>query len=129
MAPGLRLRVLGQAFAVSRLAPGEALPPWATRGPFHTVSRTASECSVLCPWTDVPSEVRKEGPFRALEVEGPLDFALTGVLAALLGPLADAGLSVFVLSTFDTDYVLVRAERLNEAAAVLRAAGHAILDP
>lgn len=129
MAAGLRLRILSQDFAVARLGPGDPLPGWAVRGAFHSVTRTPAECSVLCPWADVPEDVRREGPFRAFEVEGPLDFSLTGVLAALLTPLADAGISVFVLSSFDTDFVLVRAGSLHTAAAVLRAAGHAILSP
>lgn len=127
--PGLRLRVLDPAFAVARLEPREPTPAWVVRSAFHTVSRTPAECSVLCPWEDVPEGVRREGPFRALEVAGPLDFALTGILAALLSPLAEAGISVFALSTFDTDYVLVRAETLEAAVAALRAAGHAILEP
>jgi hypothetical protein len=127
--PGLRLRVLGPAFAVARLEAQESTPAWAQQSAFHTVSRTPTGGSVLCPWEDVPEDVRREGPFRAFEVEGPLDFALTGVLAALLAPLAEAGISVFVHSTFDTDYVLVRAERLDAASAALRAAGHAILLP
>lgn len=123
----MKLRILAPAFAVARLSPDAPTPAWATRSPFHTVSRTPSECSVLCPWEDVPDGVRREGPFRALEIEGPLDFALTGVLSALLSPLAQAGISVFALSTFDTDYVLVRAERLEDAARALAAEGHAIL--
>lgn len=127
MEPRLRLRILGEDFGIARLAPDAAIPAWATRGAFHTLSRTAEELSVLCPWADIPEDVRREGLFRGLQVEGPLDFALTGILAGLLAPLAEAGISVFALSTFDTDYVLVRAERLEAAARTLEAAGHAIL--
>lgn len=127
--PGLRLRLLPGELAVARLEPGAALPGWALAGPLQAVTRTPRECSLVCAWSGVPAHVRREGPFRALEVEGPLDFALTGILSALLAPLAEAGLSVFALSTFDTDYVLVRAERLEEATRALAAAGHAILAP
>lgn len=124
---GLRLRVLPGELAVARLEPGAAFPTWARGGPLQVVTRTPRECSLVCDWNEVPAQVRREGPFRALEVEGPLDFALTGILSALLAPLAEAGLSVFALSTFDTDYVLVRTERLEEATRALEAAGHAIL--
>ncbi len=123
----MKLRVLGLDLAVARLEAASPVPAWAALGAFHSVIRTEKELSVVCAATAVPPGIRQEGPFRAFEVEGPLDFALTGVLAALLVPLAEAGLSVFVLSTFDTDFVLVKADRLDAAAATLRAVGHEIL--
>lgn len=72
-------------------------------------------------------EARVEGPFRALEIVGPLEFALTGVLVALLGPLAEAEISVFTLSTFDTDWILVPAGETGAATRALAAAGHTII--
>lgn len=88
--------------------------------------RTAAETTVVCAEETVPGDVRAERGFRALAVAGPLDFALTGVLAALALPLAEAGVSIFAVSTYDTDHVLVREERLEEAVAALRAAGHRV---
>jgi hypothetical protein len=82
----------------------------------------------VCPAARVPDDVRAERGWRALAVAGPLDFALTGVLAALAGPLADAGVSIFAIATYDTDYVLVRADRLADAVGALRAAGHRVAD-
>jgi uncharacterized protein len=74
----------------------------------------------------VPQEVRAEGGWRCLKVQGPLDFALTGILAALTAPLAAAGIAVFAVSTYDTDYLLLKAENLHRAAEALRGAGHRV---
>ena len=84
--------------------------------------------TVVCAAARVPADARAERGWRALRVAGPLDFALTGVLAAVAVPLADAGVSIFAVSTFDTDYVLVRADRLEAAVAALRAAGHRVAE-
>jgi hypothetical protein len=114
--------------AVCRLDPAEPLPAWALPGASALVSitRTAGELSVVCAQEAVPDGVRSERDWRCLMVEGPLDFSLTGVLAALLTPLAEAGVSIFALSTFDTDYLLVRAAQLDTAIAALSAAGHVV---
>jgi hypothetical protein len=92
-------------------------------GALVSLTRTEQELSVVCREAAVPAEVQSERGWRALEVVGPLDFALTGILAALAGPLAAAGISIFALSTYDTDYVLVKATTLARAIAVLQAAG------
>lgn len=117
---GLKLLVLPQVLAVCRLAPDAALPDWIdTTAGFLTISRTADELSLVCDLERVPEGVRVEPGWRAFKVEGPLDFALTGILAALAKPLADAGISIFAISTFDTDYLLVRVKELDRAIAVL----------
>ncbi|MEA2320515.1 MAG: uncharacterized protein QOD81_365 [Solirubrobacteraceae bacterium] len=127
-APGLDLRVLPTPLAIVRLEPGDAVPAWAQdgAGALHAVVRTARELSIVCAQAGVPGEARAERGFRALEVAGPLDFALTGVLAALAVPLAEAGVAIFAVATYDTDYVLVRDDRLADAVAALRAAGHRV---
>jgi hypothetical protein len=122
------LVALEGSYAVCRLDAGSALPAWAGGGPFVSVSRTAEELSVVCREDAVPEDVRCERGWRCLRVAGTLDLALVGVLASLLGPLADAGVSVFVVCTFDTDYLLVREENLQRAAVVLRRAGHIVRD-
>jgi hypothetical protein len=86
--------------------------------------RTAAELSVVCEEGAVPDAVRAQRGWRALEVSGPLDLAMTGVLASLAVPLADAGVPIFAVSTYDTDYVLVPGARLHDAVTALRAAGH-----
>ena len=123
----LRLTWLGPPFSVCRLSSADPVPEWATKtGAFFGAVRTADEVSIVCEEQLVPSGVRHEGPFRALKVEGPLDFALVGVLSSLLAPIADAGISVFVVSTFDTDYVFVPAGDTDRTAQALSARGHSI---
>jgi hypothetical protein len=125
----LRLRLLTGELAVARLAPSARLPPWAAvarSGTLVSWTRTPDELSVVCAAAAVPPVVTAERGFRALAVVGPLDFSLTGVLAALATPLAEAGVSLFALSTYDTDYVLVRATQLRLALTALRRAGHTV---
>jgi hypothetical protein len=118
----LRIRVLPQRCAVCRLAPDAPIPEWA-RGAFVSVTRTAAELSVVCDEAGVPADVAAQRGWRALEVEGPIPFETTGVAAAIVSPLAEAKLSVFMVATFDTDYVLVKAESLDDALAALKRAG------
>lgn len=122
----LALRLLPETLAVCRVVPDGPVPAWATHGSFYSVTRTDDEVSIVCPEDAVPQDVEAERGWKALQVEGPLDFALTGVLAALTVPLAKAGVSVFVLSTFNTDYLLVRDRDVPSAVAALRAEGHSV---
>ncbi len=114
------------ALAVVRLAPGSDVPTWATASTLFSVTATAAETSLVCHAATVPTKVRKEGPFTAYEVVGPLDFTLTGVLSDLLTPLADARVSVFVLSTFDTDWILVPAAYADVADRAWTETGHTV---
>ena len=91
-----------------------------------SVTRTAEELSVVCEQAGVPANIQAERDWRALRIKGTLDFSLTGILANIAFPLANAGISIFAVSTFDTDYVLVKAERLGEAVSALTAAGHRV---
>ena len=127
----LAVRVLPGGLAVARLpaaAEGEApgWPAWALSGAVLSVTRTADEISIVCAERCVPEGVARQRGFRALVVRGPLPFALVGVLAQLAVPLAAAGVPIFVLSTHDTDYLLVPGERLDEAVAALEGAGISI---
>jgi hypothetical protein len=122
----LTLVPLEGAYAVCRLDAGAALPAWAAGGPLVSVTRTADELSVVCPQQAVPEGVRCERGWRGLRVAGPLDFSLVGVLAALLDPLAAAGVGVFVLATFDTDYLLVKEKDWPRAVLALRRAGYEV---
>ncbi len=122
----LRLSVLEGRLAVCRLDAGAEVPTWATAGTPFSVTRTPEELSVVCPEESVPDGVRCERGWRALVLEGPMDFSLVGVLASVTRPLAEAGVSIFSISTYDTDYVLVREEALDGAVAALRGAGHEV---
>jgi len=122
----LELTVLPDRLGVSRLDAREALPSWALESPFFSITRTGRELSLVSGETDIPPDLRARTGFRALEVSGPLDFALTGILFSLLEPLAEARIPVFVISTHDTDYVLVRDADLERSVRTLRQAGHRI---
>jgi len=124
----MHLTLLAPTFAVCRLAPADPVPAWAGGGQFSSVTRTTAELSVVCEEAQVPTGVRAERSWRALRVVGTLDFSLVGVVLGIAQPLADAGVAIFVISTFDTDYVLLKQESLELALAALRAAGHSIED-
>jgi hypothetical protein len=124
----LNLILLPGPYAVCRLPP-DVVPAWATLPlPEHLVSitRTSNEVTVVCPADAVPAGVRCEKGWQCLRVAGTLDFSLVGVLASLLVPLAEAGVSVFCLSTFDTDYILIREQDLPRGTEAWQVAGHAI---
>jgi uncharacterized protein len=123
----LTLQILPTPLAVCRLAPTQAIPAWGLLGDFFAITRSADELSITCPEMLVPAQIQAERGWRAFKVAGPLDFALTGILAKLSGTLAKAGISLFAISTYDTDYVLVKAENLEKACEVLRKAGYRIL--
>jgi hypothetical protein len=120
------LDLLDEELAVCRLDPESTVPDWAWNGAVQSVTRTATELSIVCGWDAPPAGTKAEGPWRALSVRGPLNFELTGIAAALTAPLGEAGVSVFLIATYDTDHVLVRAEALQRAVAVLERAGHKV---
>jgi hypothetical protein len=117
--------------AVARLDSGAAVPDWAVApgARFVTVTRTAEELSIVAPAARVPAGVRAEGPFVSFRVRGTLEFGLVGIVAALADPLAAAGIPVFVVSTFDTDWVLVPEGLADRARQALAAAGHDLGGP
>lgn len=121
----LTLAVLPELFAVCRLDPATPVPAWAV-GSFFSITRTATELSIVCPQAVFPAGVQVEGDWRCLEVIGPLDFSLIGVLASLTTALAEARVSLFAISTFDTDYLLVKSAALERAIAALQRAGHSV---
>jgi uncharacterized protein len=122
----LALQVLPETLAICRLAPNSVLPGWAMAGSFRSISWTDEELSVVCAEALVPQGIRAERGWLGFKIEGPLDFALIGVLLMIAEPLAKAGISLFAISTFDTDYVLVQSERFSEARKVLTESGHCI---
>ena len=116
-----------EKLAVVRLGPGAEVPAWAESSSLFSVTATATETSVVCAMRSVPKKAKQAGPFIAFAVQGPLDFALTGVLSDLLRPLAAAQISVFTVSTFDTDWVLVPVNDASLAAEEWRRSGHEVV--
>jgi hypothetical protein len=122
----LALRVLPGRLGVCKLPADSPIPGWALAGPFFSVSRTSDELSIVCPEADIPADVTCERGWRYLRVAGAMPFSLTGVLAALAEPLAEAGIGIFAISTFDTDYLLVLERDFERALAELRRSGHEV---
>ena len=122
----MTLDVLPGLLAVCRLEPGAVLEAWMGEGTFSSITRTPFELSVVCDQSAVPQGVVLEGEWRALALRGPIPFELTGVLASLLSPLGAAEVSIFAISTYDTDVVMVKAAALEDALDTLRAEGHTI---
>lgn len=120
------LTVLPGPLAMVRLAADAALPHWAMRDGFLSVTRTGEELSIVCRADRVPVDILAEKGWRALKVKGPFALSEVGVLAALAATLADAKVSLFAISTFDTDYLLVSETQLPTAVAALRSAGHRV---
>ena len=124
----MRLEAIEVLLAVCRLDADRDVPPWVDRSrAFMSVTRTFDELSVVCAFDDVPGGVAMEGPWRALRVQGPLVMTLIGVVAALANPLAVAGISIFAISTFDTDYILVHEPDFEAAVGALTQAGHVVV--
>lgn len=121
----LRLVEVPGDYSVLRFPPEAQPPAWAFQGAFSSVSKSSDELSIVCESRLVPSPstARVEGEWRCLRVEGTLDFALTGILSRIAAPLAAAEISIFAISTFDTDYVMVKARDLDAAKSALSAAG------
>lgn len=127
MKPSLRrfqLSLLPDRYAIIGLSPNSALPDWATQGHFFSVTRTNDELSIVVEESLVPAGVQSQSGWRLIKVHGPFMLSEVGVLASLAGPLAAAQVSLFVVSTFDTDYLLVSSEALDTAISVLEKAGH-----
>jgi hypothetical protein len=115
-----------ETLAVVRLGPGAEIPEWAESSSIFSVTATGTETSLVCAARSVPGKVRSHKPLTAFAVEGPLDFGLTGVLHALLGPLAEDEISVFTISTYDTDWILVHKNDAEKAEEAWRRSGHTV---
>jgi hypothetical protein len=120
------LTLLPERFAISRLAADAPVPAWATQGSFFTVTRTGDELSIVCELSHVPVGVQSLPGWRVFKVHGPFVLSEIGVLSALAEPLAKAKISLFAVSTFDTDYLLVAAATLSATIVALEQAGHTI---
>lgn len=119
-----QLSLLPETFAIVGLRPAAVVPGWAMQGSFFSVTRTPDELSIVAEESRVPADIQSQGGWRVMKVHGPFVLSEVGVLASLAGPLAAAKISAFVVSTFDTDYLLVANENLAPAISTLERAGH-----
>jgi len=123
----LSLSILKETFAICRFSPTEKIPDWTLKGSFYSVTHTDDELSVVCPQNLVENAEKIDKGWKVFKVEGALDFSLVGIMANLSSTLASGGVGVFVISTYDTDYVLVKKENLEKAIELLSKAGHKII--
>lgn len=115
----LTLQIFEPELAICRLPPTSPIPEWIGDKDFVSVTRTPDELSIVCNEVQVPGDVKAERNWRMLGIKGPLDFSMTGVLASLVSPLSDAGIAVFAISTYNTDYLLIKADRFDQALEIL----------
>ncbi len=123
---GLAFTLLAERLAVCRLDRRRAIPRWAAGRGFTSITRTADELSIVCSGARVPAGLRVSRGWRCLKLEGPFDFSVTGLVASFSRALARAGVSLMVICTFDTDYLLVRGRDLGGAVRHLEADGYRI---
>ncbi|MGH9501416.1 MAG: ACT domain-containing protein [Terriglobales bacterium] len=124
----LKFRRLPVTFAVCRLPPDAPVPASIAATSFISITRTAEELSIVCPAELAPPNAKCESPWTCFQLEGPFPFHLTGVLASFLDPLAQREVPIFAVSTFDTDYIMVKIEHAGDALRALREAGHSLID-
>jgi hypothetical protein len=115
----LTLSLMPDSYAICRLAPDTKVPDWAYQGSFYSISKTSDELSIVVDQRFAPAGIKKSENWKGFKVEGPLDFSLTGILAALSKTLADNKIPLYSISTFDTDYILVESKYYEKAKRVL----------
>ncbi len=120
----LTFSLLQHRYAILRLVPDSTVPVWASAGEFFSITRTQDEISIVCAEENVPVNERPSDLWCALKVHGPFKFDEIGILAGFAAPLAVAKIGIFVISTFDTDYLLVQSKDVRNAIATLQSAGH-----
>ena len=121
--------MLPEHLAICRFDATAAVPVWAQQGTFVSITRTREELTVICPEDHLSQEVQASRGWRAFKLEGPFDLDLVGLLVAVAAPLAQAGVSILPIGTYDTDYLLVRQTQLDAAMRALRFIGIEIQEP
>ena len=122
----LTLQAVVKNYAVCKLQRDQEVPTWATKGDLYAITKTSDELSIVCEEKYVPEGIKAERNWQVLKIQGPLDFGLVGVLSSLLSPLAAAGISIFAISTYETDYILINGEKFKAACKILEDLGNKI---
>ncbi len=120
----LKFRWLPGAYAVLRFRPDAAIPDWAAKGEFTSITRTTDELSIVCPASSLPPDSPSYPRWACLKLEGPFPFSQTGVLLSFIEPLSANRIPIFAISTYDTDYLLIQEEFVVTSLEMLQAAGH-----
>lgn len=115
----LNMKLLKEKYGVCRLDKKEPIPNWGIDGEFYSITKTEDELSIVCLEDNIPEKIQCEKEWRVLKIEGPLDFSLVGILAAISNLMAKNSISIFAISTYDTDYILVKEKYIDKAIMVL----------
>jgi hypothetical protein len=127
MAAKVRLKRIEGTYAVCRLEPTSPIPNWADGSGFVSISRSDDELSIVCRAERVPDEVKQDNGWACYKFVGPFAFDETGIVSSVIGPLSDAGIGIFVVSTFDGDHMLIKQTDVGRAEPVLSASGHSLI--
>ncbi|MBU3105593.1 ACT domain-containing protein [Clostridium gasigenes] len=115
----LTMKLLKEKYGVCRLDKANSIPNWAIEGEFYSITKTEDELSIVCLQESIPTDIKYEKDWKVLKVEGPLDFALVGILAGISSLMASKGISIFAISTYDTDYILIKEKDIDNAIELL----------
>ncbi|SNT26361.1 hypothetical protein SAMN05446037_10673 [Anaerovirgula multivorans] len=115
----LTMKLLKEKYGVCRLEKTDPIPEWGRNSDFYSITKTSDELSIVCPQDSIPNDIKCEKDWRVLKVEGPLDFSLIGILASISDILAQKEISIFAISTYDTDYILVKDKEIDKAISAL----------
>ncbi len=124
----LIMKVIKGKYGVCRLDNIALIPDWSRNSEFFSITKTLDELSIVCPQDNIPNDIICEKDWRILKVEGPLDFSLIGILASISTTLAQKGISIFAISTYDTDYIMVKEKDLASTVNALSYEGHKIIN-
>jgi hypothetical protein len=124
----LTMKLLKEEYGVCRLDKTELIPEWSKNSEFYSITRTQEELSIVCSLACIPEDIKCEKAWRILKIQGPLDFSLIGILASISTVLADNKISIFAISTYDTDYILIKNKELNNAIEALIKEGYEIIE-
>lgn len=124
---GLKFLLLPGSYAVCQLSADAPLPDWLPTSGFVSTTRTPEELSIVCPDSGIPSDIKADRGWVCLKLHGPFPFSLTGILSSFIAPLSANAIPIFAISTYDTDYVLIKQGFGDSALDVLAKAGHTLL--
>ncbi len=123
----MKLRLLPQIFGILKLNPVNAIPTWATSSDYFFIAKTDDELSIMCPQQAIPDDIAYSADWRCFRVDGDLEFDAVGVVARVSKPLADDGMSLFLVSTHDRDYVFVAKDDLQRAITLYQSVNFVII--